>query len=177
MAAENDVPCRVATRSTDETIGAEAVIKATSQLLPPEARFALLLKADGIPFERHYRFHPNRKWPADFHILETLLLVEVEGGVFIRGRHSRGVGFTDDCEKYAEAMCLGYTVLRVTPAQVDSGAAVDWVKRILERRSLEKMWLGEEALCDCHAWPTLQEFHAYTVALEKKIARLKGEPS
>ena len=171
MAAENDAPCRVATQSTDETIGAEAVIKATSQLLPPEARLALLLKAEGIPFERGYRFHSSRKWPADFHILGTLLLVEVEGGIFNRGRHSRGVGFTNDCEKYAEAMCLGYTVLRVTPAQVDAGAAVDWIRRILERRRLEKMRLGEEALCDCHAWPTLQEFHAYTVALEKKIAR------
>lgn len=103
-----------------------------SAVLPPADRLAYLLTAEGIPFRREYKFHSRRKWKADFYIPRHLLIVEVEGGGFIHGRHNQGVGMEDDCEKYAEAMCLGLTVLRVTPRQVDNGKALEWIKRIGE---------------------------------------------
>ena len=46
------------------------------------------------------------------------------------GRHTRGSGFEADCVKYAEAMLLGYRVLRVTPAMIADGRAVDYVLKL-----------------------------------------------
>jgi len=43
----------------------------------------------------------------------------------------RGAGFEADCEKYNEASLLGWTVLRFTPAMIQSGAAADVLKRAL----------------------------------------------
>ncbi len=86
--------------------------------------------------ELEARFHPTRKWRADFLWRAPIALIcEIEGGVFARGgsRHSRGPGFTADCEKYAEALCLGYRVLRVTTDQVANGQALGWLERLLTR--------------------------------------------
>jgi DNA-binding transcriptional LysR family regulator len=41
------------------------------------------------------------------------LAVEIDGGVFTNGRHNRGVGFSDDCEKFAAAVALGWAVIRI----------------------------------------------------------------
>lgn len=62
-----------------------------------------------------FRFHPSRKWRADFAIPSAKLLVEVDGGVWSGGRHTRGAGFVGDCEKLNAAACLGYRVLRFQP--------------------------------------------------------------
>ena len=60
-----------------------------------------------------------------------LLAVEVDGGGFVQGRHSRGAGLEKDAEKFAEAAILGWTVIRVTPKQVQSGQALAWIERLL----------------------------------------------
>ncbi len=77
------------------------------------------------------RFHPTRRWRFDWAFLEHKLAVEQEGGVFIGGRHSRGAGFEADLVKYAEAMCLGWKILRVTPGQVRDGRALGYLERLL----------------------------------------------
>lgn len=83
---------------------------------------------------REYKFHPKRKWRLDFAWPEEKLAVEIEGAVWTGGRHTTGVGFTTDCEKYAEAMCLGWTILRVTGSQVHSGQAIDWLLRVYAQK-------------------------------------------
>lgn len=82
--------------------------------------------------EREYRFARPRRWRFDFCWPDLMLACEVEGGTWIDGRHSRGKGMAADCEKYAEAWCLGYAVLRVTTDQVKSGQAVAWIQRKME---------------------------------------------
>lgn len=66
-----------------------------------------------------YRFHPTRKWRFDFAFPEVNLAVEAEGGVFVGGRHTRGVTYAKDCEKYNQAALLGWTVLRYTMQNID----------------------------------------------------------
>ena len=89
------------------------------------------LRALKINFEQEYKFHPERNWRADFLITGTKILIEVEGGIWSGGRHTRGKGFTADCEKYAEATLLGYIVVRFTSSQVKSGYAIQAIERLI----------------------------------------------
>jgi len=79
-----------------------------------------------------WRFHALRRWRFDWAFIgPEKLAIEVEGGAWNAGRHTRGAGFAKDIEKYAEAMCLGWRILRVTPKQIADGTALTWVDRIL----------------------------------------------
>lgn len=69
--------------------------------------------------EPEYRFHPVRRWRFDFAVPEHMLAIEVEGGSYVQGRHTRGKGFAADMEKYNTATLMGWSVLRYTPQQVD----------------------------------------------------------
>lgn len=93
---------------------------------------AQLRAANHHGWVRELRFHPTRKWRFDLAQPGILLAVEVEGGVFVAGRHTRGKSFEADCEKYAEALILGWDVLRVTPDQVRRGEALSWIERAME---------------------------------------------
>lgn len=93
------------------------------------------LKAMNIPFEREYRFrglNGKRRWRFDFAILplELQLAVEVEGGVFMQGRHTRGRGYIEDTIKYNEALLTGWRVLRYTTGQIN-GIALDQIQALL----------------------------------------------
>jgi very-short-patch-repair endonuclease len=59
-----------------------------------------------------YRFAPPRKWRFDIAIPNEKIAIELEGGVFTQGRHTRGVGYLNDMEKYNAATALGWRVLR-----------------------------------------------------------------
>lgn len=102
-----------------------------------EEQFALHLKAEGIEYEREFRFAKPRRFRADFR-LDPDVLVEVEGvthygrnkdGSMRLGRHQTAKGYASDCEKYNLAALMGYRVLRFTPAMVKSGEAIEVVKR------------------------------------------------
>ena len=98
-----------------------------------EAEMAWAIAGDlTIPLpEREFRFHPTRKWRADFAWPTEKLLVEVEGGVWTGGRHTRGGGFTHDAEKYNTAAMCGWRVLRFAGAQVQNGTALAAIKAAL----------------------------------------------
>ncbi|MAF80093.1 hypothetical protein CL629_03385 [bacterium] len=69
---------------------------------------------------REYRFHPTRKWRFDFAWVEEKIAVEVEGGIWNSGRHSRGYGMEADMEKYNEATSLGWKVFRISGKHIAS---------------------------------------------------------
>ncbi|MDO7481564.1 DUF559 domain-containing protein [Acinetobacter baumannii] len=100
---------------------------------PSECEMVLAthLKACKISFEQEYKFHPTRKWRADFLITGTKILVEVEGGIWSGGRHTRGKGYLGDMEKYNEAAAMGYTVLRFSTEQVKSGLALKKIEQLV----------------------------------------------
>jgi len=97
-------------------------------------RLADLLNREGVTgYVREHRFHGTRKWRFDFAWPQHLVAVEVEGGTWVGGRHTRGSGFAKDCEKYNEAACLGWRLVRVTPGHFKTGQAVKWVTRALDK--------------------------------------------
>lgn len=65
-----------------------------------------------------------RRWLFDFAFPGGKVAVEVEGGVWSRGRHVSPVGFIKDCEKYNAATVGGWRVLRYVP-----GAG--WIERVI----------------------------------------------
>lgn len=84
-----------------------------------EKRFELLWQAQGGPeLEKEFRFHPTRRWRADFAHLPSRTLIEIEGGIYVNGRHNRGAGFAADLEKYLEASLAGWHVIRLGPNEL-----------------------------------------------------------
>lgn len=127
-----------------------------------EERLAIQLRAEGIEFEREYRFGAMacggtgkglrarleaiglRDWRADF-LLPGMLLVEVEGitsygrtksGKMALGRHQTAKGIEGDLAKYDAAMRLGFTVYRCSQSMVKSGRAIETIKILLESRKI-----------------------------------------
>ncbi len=83
---------------------------------------------------REYKFHPTRRWRIDFCWPVEKLAVEIEGGCWIAGRHTRGTGFQKDMEKYNSLTLAGYSLLRFTPKQVRDGLAAELIAYWFEMR-------------------------------------------
>ncbi|WP_085841152.1 DUF559 domain-containing protein, partial [Acinetobacter baumannii] len=72
------------------------------------------------------------KWRADFLITGKKILIEVEGGIWSGGRHTRGKGYLGDMEKYNSAAMMGFTVLRFSTEQVKSGLVLKQIELLIK---------------------------------------------
>lgn len=115
---------RDAIPNVTERVGSEA-----------EEMLALQFRALRIEVEREYRFHNTRRWRFDFALPGPKLAIEIEGGLYNGGRHTRGKGYEQDLEKYQAAMLDGWTVYRCSPGMVKTGDAVRTVQKLLEMRA------------------------------------------
>ena len=106
-------------------------VKAERTVSEGEAKLSQQLKAYKIEFEQEFRFDPKRKWRADFHLVGKMILIEVEGGIWSNGRHTRAKGYLGDMEKYNSAQFLGYSVYRYSTEQVKSGLAIQQIEKLL----------------------------------------------
>ena len=95
----------------------------------------LQIRAVGFPMPVEEHRFCKRRWRFDLAWIDRKLAVEIEGGTWSHGRHTRGKGFRGDCEKYAEALCLGWRVLRVTTAMVNDGTALGYIERLLKEET------------------------------------------
>lgn len=68
----------------------------------------------GVELEDELRFCQTRKWRFDFASPTAKVAIELEGGTWSNGRHTRPAGFTEDCEKYNWAALNGWRVFRIT---------------------------------------------------------------
>ena len=96
---------------------------------------ASTLTTSGLVVNAEYKFHPTRRWRIDvaaWHLPSgRKLAIEIDGGVWVQGRHTRGAGVLKDNEKIAHLAMDGWLFLRVTPQQVTSGQAYAWATAIL----------------------------------------------
>lgn len=98
-----------------------------------KAVFLSLLKTERLPAPAmEYRFHPVRKWMFDYAWPEYRVALEVEGGVWTKGRHTSGSGFMGDMEKYNAAACLGWRLIRVVPTDLIKIKTVDLIRVALQ---------------------------------------------
>lgn len=113
-----------------------------------EAILALQLRASKIPVTEEYCFaaaHVGegkgirsrlkdaglKNWRFDFAFVDQKIAVEVEGGGWTGGRHTRGKGFSEDLIKYDAAMNLGWTVYRCDGSMIKNGCAINTIIKLL----------------------------------------------
>lgn len=85
-----------------------------------------------------YRFNRGRSQHRfDFAWPELKLAVEMEGGVFSNGGHTRGSGYIKNLLKYNLAAELGWLVLRYHETTIEAIAQVErvYMARMLEREA------------------------------------------
>jgi hypothetical protein len=95
---------------------------------------AALCRSEGWPEPvGEYRFAPPRKWRFDLAWPARMVAIEVQGGLFVHGRHVRGNALAREYEKLNMANILGWCVLLILPAQIQDGTlqrifAQLWIK-------------------------------------------------
>ena len=94
--------------------------------------FTIICKTDlHIEVVKEHQFHPKRRWRFDYAIIEHKIAIEVEGGVWTGGRHTRPQGFLGDIEKYNTATLMGWRVFRVTPDNLYKLSTLNLIKQAI----------------------------------------------
>lgn len=101
-----------------------------------EEAFALHCKAYKFTPEREYRFCEERKWAFDFAFPEQMVAIEIEGGTWSGGRHTRGSGYEKDLEKYNAATRLGWRIFRYSTEMVMRGDAINELLSVIFQEDL-----------------------------------------
>lgn len=111
--------------------------KKTKIKRPPEPKsdfFTALCRSEiGVECVREHRFHPVRRWRFDYAIPAHRIAIEVEGGVWTLGRHTRPQGFLGDIEKYNTATVMGWRVLRTTPDALCTNATLTLIRETIRQ--------------------------------------------
>lgn len=130
-------PRAAASRPTLQQLHAKAKRTAAQDML------AFQLKAANIRHFAECEWNPRTKQRADFIVSKwgpgdhaSRIIVEVDGGLYLQdskqGGHTRGAARERDYERDAEAMLLGFRVLRCSPRQVKQGKAIRWIQELLK---------------------------------------------
>ena len=90
----------------------------------------MLSKFLGCEVASEVLFCKGRKFRFDFAILDKKIAIEIEGGVWSGGRHTRGAGYSKDMEKYNLATLNGWRLLRYTPDQLNSLQTFEQIKTV-----------------------------------------------
>jgi len=100
-----------------------------------EQQLAWLIRVSGLPVPVYqFKFHPTRRWKFDAAYPDRWLAIEVMGGAWVQGHHSRGQGVEDDAEKLSHAAMAGWRVLVFTGQQIKDGRALQWLEAALRHR-------------------------------------------
>jgi len=98
-----------------------------------EEIFLYQIKAFSLPKPiREYKFHPKRKWRFDFAWTDQKIAVEIQGGTWKGGRHTRASGYRNDREKMNEATLLNWKVFEFTSDMVKKGEGIILLEKALK---------------------------------------------
>lgn len=82
----------------------------------------------GLKFVKEFAFALPRRWRFDYVLNNGLVAIEIDGGIWTRGRHTRGAGFLGDLEKMREATVRGWRVYRFATNEVLDGTAKTFIQ-------------------------------------------------
>lgn len=94
----------------------------------------LVKRETGFTITPEYRFDDKRRWRIDYAIVEKKIAIEVEGGAYTNGRHTRPSGFIADMEKYNELTRAGWRLIRVTPDDLLSAKTLNLIKDLINAK-------------------------------------------
>lgn len=82
-----------------------------------------------------YRFS-IRRFRFDYALPDYKIAIEIQGGTWTQGKHVRGKGYQNDCEKLNLAQTLGWNVLWYTPQMLEESITVilEDIEQILNTR-------------------------------------------
>lgn len=92
----------------------------------------------GVSLIPEFKFHPVRKWRFDFAIPDLKIAIEIDGGLFIYGRHNHAISMIKDYEKFNAAAESGWVILKFIPSQLKENATLDIIQRTVDFRRKEK---------------------------------------
>ena len=81
----------------------------------PSVAIAAFVEARLPVPELEYRFHPSRRWRFDFAWVDRRVALEVDGGIWIKGRHNQGAALKKTWERDNAAAGMGWRILRCEP--------------------------------------------------------------
>ncbi len=91
--------------------------------------FLAALNQAGIPAPvAEFRFHHLRKWRMDFAWPDFKLALEIQGGIFIKGRHSRGASLLKEWEKLNMAAINGWRIIYCQPSDAASAEIINTIR-------------------------------------------------
>ena len=90
-----------------------------------------------VEIVKEFQFHPTRRWRFDYAIPAKKVAVEVDGGVWVGGRHINPAGYINDMEKLNTAASMGWLVLRITTDDRFAMKTYELIKNTLEQRKNE----------------------------------------
>jgi len=96
-----------------------------------------------IPYAEH-KFCTKRKWRFDYYWEEWKLALEVEGGVWINGGHTRGSGFVKNMEKYNTAATMGIRLIRCLPKEVCTWSTILCIDQALIPNEGYNLYINNE---------------------------------
>lgn len=116
--------------------------KKTRQTKPqtPKTDFFTILCRSDLKVEcvKEHKFHPTRKWRFDYAIPAHKIAIEIDGGVWTQGRHTRPQGYINDMEKFNAAAAMGWLVLKFTPDTQCTAATLNIIRETINNRINER---------------------------------------
>lgn len=110
---------------------AEKRLRAEQAKFRRDLFFAMLRRANLPLPEPEVRFDEDRLWKFDYAWRAEKVALEVDGGAFAGGRHTRGAGFRRDLEKLNAGVVQGWRIARVLPEQLRSKGTETMLRRLL----------------------------------------------
>jgi len=99
---------------------------------PYTASVCVLCDRHGLPRPiAEFVFCPGRRFRGDFVWKNERVALEIDGGAWTQGRHTRGSGFVKDLEKRRAYAALGFLLVPCTPIELHKGTWVDPVREAM----------------------------------------------
>ena len=85
--------------------------------------------------ERYSRSKRSKRYRLDFAHPHSCTGIEIQGGVYNRGRHVTGSGYERDCKKYNLAYTSGWTIFLLTATMAKDATWLEMIAQHVSARS------------------------------------------